>query len=160
MKKNNDLRLLKCKVCALVACILLLIGCIVIFVVLNTKYNFYDYNMKMKIIASTIPIVSSLPYVLGFIFHFYQKCIAADKNLLYIDKGWAIYGIIVMVGSIILQIAYSALMGFAFDRNGNWLRFIYDNAHSGLFVSVTSLVSNLLAFTSSHIVLSKTILGR
>ena len=135
-------RLTKCKICALIACVLLLIGCIVIFVVLSVNYDFYQYNLKMKFIASTIPIISSLPYVLGFIFHFYQY----------------VYGAIVMVCSIILQIVYSALMGIAFDRNGNWLRFIYDSDHSGLFVLIISLISNLSAFTSSHVVLSKIVL--
>ena len=151
-------RLTKCKICALIACVLLLIGCIVIFVVLSVNYDFYQYNLKMKFIASTIPIISSLPYVLGFIFHFYQKCISAKENVTYLDKGWYVYGAIVMVCSIILQIVYSALMGIAFDKNGNWLRFIYDSDHSGLFVLIISLISNLSAFTSSHVVLSKIVL--
>lgn len=136
----------------------LLIGSCVIFLYLTATYRYYDYNLYMKLIACSIPIIASIPCFFGFFALFYGKCNDYENNVTYVNWDWVkSYGILIICSSFLLMAFYSILMGCIFDRNDVWNRFIYDSSHSGLFVISASVITLLTTMFINHFLLAKLI---
>lgn len=144
--------------CLISSIVVLLIGSCTIFLYLAKTYKYYDYNLHMKIIASSIPLVASIPCYFGFFVSFFGKCNDYENNVTYVNWDWVKrYGIALICITIIVMALYSITMGLIFDRNDNWNRFVFDQSHSGLFVICSSVITVLTTILINHFLLAKLI---
>lgn len=144
--------------CLIGSIVALLIGSLVIFLYLSNVYEYYDYNLHMKIIASSIPVVASIPCYLGFFGLFFGKCNDYENNVTYVNWEWIKkYGLILIFFTMLFLALYSIIMGLIFDRNDVWNRFVFDSSHSGLFVMSASVITVLITMFINHFLLAKLI---